>query len=358
MNDDRTQLAERFKLREIATLTADPQVLTLRYSPDGKLLVAGGYDANIRRWDATRDKLPELAPLAGHHGWTQAIAFAPDSATLYSGDSWGALKAWNLQEAEPLCRWEVEGAHDGWIRDATVSPDGATLATCGWDRTARLWSAADGSRMREIRGENDDLYVVRFSPDGAHLWAGDRMGFVWQWEAATGKLVRKLDATVLYKLDRIQDVGGVRTLAFSKDGTKLAVGGMRPKNGATIQGIPVLLLYDVASGQLEHTHELGGQNDCDLMDVHLHEEGFFIAVTNGGPGQGKVVLQRTGDSEPFISETKIANVQSLAMAPGGRRLAVSGTNRGSNGNGRRLDKDGKYPGNTSPIHVFALGGDA
>ena len=27
---------------------------------------------------------------------------------------------------------------------------------------------------------------------------------------------------------------------------------------------------------------------------------------------------------------------------------------GSNGNGRPLDKDGKYKGNSSPIHLFSL----
>lgn len=356
MNTDSTSaLAARYKLKELKVLTADPQVLTLRYSPDGKFLVAGGYDARVRRWDATQDELPELAALAGHQGWTQAIAFSPDGATIFTGDSWGELRAAPLADAEPKPTWKIAAAHQGWIRDATVNRDGSLLATCGSDRTVRLWNPTDGAPLATLRGDNDDLYVVRFSPDGLHLLAGDRLGRVWQWDVATHKLVRTLDATVLYKLDRIQDVGGVRTLAFDRPGKQLAVGGMKPKNGATIQGVPALLLFDFASGELQQTYDLGGVNDCDLMDVLLHDDGFFIAVTNGGPGQGKIVLQRLADQEAFLTETKIANVQSLTVSPDGKRLAVSGTNRGSNGNGRNLTKDGQYPGNTSPIHVFALG---
>lgn len=347
-------LAERFKPQELKTFEANPQVLKLRYSPDGNTLFAACSDARIRRWDASQDNWPELSALEGHHGWTGAICLSDDGKTLFSGDSWGELRAWSLEGDAPKLLWSVPQAHDGWLRDMTLHPDGQTLATCGADRVVRLWSTADGAKKGELKDENDDLYVARYSPDGTLLVAGDRKGYVWQWEVASGKLLRKLDATILYKYDRIQDVGGVFSLAFDKAGKLLAVGGNKPKNGATIQGIPVLLFFEVATGELKHTHELGGQNDCDVMDVQSHEAGFFIAVTSGGPGQGKVVLLRPGDAEPFFAETKIANVHGLALHPEGKSFAVSGTNRGSNGNGRRLDEDGKYANNTSPIHVFAF----
>ena len=113
MNDTAQALAARYKLKELKVLSADPQVLTLRYSPDGKFLVAGGYDARVRRWDATQDELPELAALAGHHGWTQAIAFSTDGATIFTGDSWGELRAWPLAAAEPKPTWKVSAAHAG-----------------------------------------------------------------------------------------------------------------------------------------------------------------------------------------------------------------------------------------------------
>lgn len=354
MNDDVKQLAERFKLNQVQQIEADPQLLTLRYSPDGKFLVAAGYDARVRRWDATKDELPELAPIVGHQGWAQAICFSADSSTVFTGDSWGQLRASTLGEAEPKTKWQHDAAHASWLRDAAMSPDGKSLATCGADHVVRIWSAEDGKKQWELRGENDDLYVVCFSPDGQQVLAGDRLGKVYVWNLATQQVARTFDASVLYKLDRIQDVGGVRTIAFDKSGTWLAIGGMKPKNGATIQGVPALLLFDWKSGELKHTHEIGGTNDCDLMGVHLHDDGFFVAVANGGPGAGKIVLQRYGDEQPFITDTRYANVQSLAWHPSGKRFAISGTNNGSNGNGRSLDKDGKYPGNRSPITVFAV----
>ena len=41
------------------------------------------------------------------------------------------------------------------------------------------------------------------------------------------------------------------------------------------------------------------------------------------------------------------------MHPNGRRIAVTATNNGSNGNGRRL-KNGAYLGNNSPLHILDM----
>jgi sugar lactone lactonase YvrE len=76
-------------------------------------------------------------------------------------------------------------------------------------------------------------------------------------------------------------------------------------------------------------------------------------ITFGTPGQGQLLYLKPGDDKPFFTK-KLTNPHSLAWHPDGKRLAIAATNAGSNGNGRPLDKDGKYKGNSSPIHLFAL----
>jgi hypothetical protein len=151
----------------------------------------------------------------------------------------------------------------------------------------------------------------------------------------------------------LQDVGGAKVLAFDSEGTTLACGGTTPKNGGTVTGIPSILLFDFASGQLKTTIKHGSENDCFVHDVHLHQAGFVMAVTCGTPGQGKLLFQRPEDAEPFFVTTKMANTQSLSMHPEGRHFAVVATNPGSNGNGRQL-KNGEYIGNQSPIHLWTF----
>ncbi|HXG08234.1 MAG TPA: hypothetical protein VNK04_00430 [Gemmataceae bacterium] len=381
MSDDPKALLQRYQPKEVKVLKTDRQMAILRFSPCGNFLAAGGCDATVRRWDVSNAEMAELPPLTGHGGWVQALAFSPPPLTLlpqagerggssspsppegergrgegrlFTADSWGRLTCWPYAEKEAQPLWSVEQAHDGWVRGLAVSPDGKLLATCGMDQKVRLWSADDGAKKQELAGHNEDIYAVAFHPDGKSLVSGDLKGVIQVWDLESGKVVRRFDAKQLYLLSRLQDVGGVRCLAFDAKGETLAAAGTKPKVGANVQGVPTILFFDWSSGQVKHTLSIGNDGDGYIFDLHLHPAGFVMAVTSGNPGVGKLFFQRPADPQPFFLYTKMANCHSLAVHPNGQRLAVSATNANSNGNGRQIGKGTEYPGNYSPIHVFDL----
>jgi WD40 repeat protein len=352
-------LKNKYEPKQLQETKADRQIGAARISPCGRFLLAASYDATFRRFEIAEAELKELAPLRGYNGWATALAFAPrrDAAAglpgvVFTADSWGQLCARPFEADDPQPLWRHEQAHDGWLRDIAVSADGARLATAGRDGFVRLWSADKGERLREIAC-GDDVYAVAFDHESKTLISGDVRGVVKRWNPDTGDLVRQYDASPLYKLDRIQDIGGLCRLAVDPAGPTLIAAGMTPKNGATIQGTPTILLFDLETGELKRTITRGGPPDGHVVDLHAHADGFLIAVTSGSPGNGRVFLQRPGDDEPFFETTKLANCHALAVHPDGRRFIVTATNRGSNGNGRRI-VDGEYPGNHSPIHLFAM----
>ena len=289
---DIEKLKARFEPHEQHVVTVEPQIVAARFSPCGRQLVAGSLDARVRRWELGTDKAIELTALDGHHGWVQALGFNPAGTRLFIGDSWGQLRGWAFDQLNPMPTWIQETAHDGWLLDMQVSPDGRTLATCGRDQVVRIWSADDGSLRHELTGHNQDVHCVRFHSDGQTLVSGDDRGIVKHWDVAAGKCMGEFDASVLYLLHRLQDVGGARVLTFDKNGQTLACGGTTPKNGGTVQGAPTVLLFDVDSRGLRHTLTLGAPNHCLVHDIHLHDAGFVMAVTSGTPGQGQLVFQR------------------------------------------------------------------
>jgi WD40 repeat protein len=347
------ELLTRYEPKEAQVITADPQVRAARFSPCGKLLVAGGFDSRVRRWNVAEAAAPELPALAGHHAWVDGLAFRRDGELLFTADSWGQLACWSGYAAEqPERKWHHEQAHDGWIRELAVSPDGKQLASSGSDQTIRLWSTEAGTRLGEIAAGRDVLRIL-WMPDGT-LLTGDDRGQVKLWQT-DGMLVRQFDASSLYTLSRLQDVGGVHSLAVSGDGKILAAGGTTPKNGGTVVGPPTLLLFDVATGEQQQKLTLGTDNDCYVADIHFHEAGFLAIVTYGTPGAGQLLYVLPGEEQPFFTK-KMSNLHSLSWHLDGQRLAVVSTNTGSNGNGRPLDKNGNYLGNKSPIHLFAVAG--
>jgi WD40 repeat protein len=364
MNESEESLLGRYEPQETKVLAVDPQVTEARFSPCGRLLVAASYDARLRIWDISGEEPQEADPITGHHGWVHAIAFHPTNGLIFSADSWGKIQASRstaISELEspaadvaPAAAWELPEAHNGWIRQLDVSPDGSRLASCAADGRVCVWSTADGSRLAEFPDHNFDVQSVRFHPHQAMLVSGDGKGQLKQWDLETGKCVRDFDASSLWLLHRLQDVGGVRQIRFNHDGTLLACSGVTPKNGGTVQGEPTLVVFDFATGEQKASLVMGQANDCFLQDFHWTEDGVLICVTCGTPGAGKLLFRRLEDEKPFFESTKMANCQSLSVHSASRRLAVVATNRGSNGNGRQL-KDGQYLGNNSPIHLFRLG---
>jgi WD40 repeat protein len=352
MTDSQPLLAQ-IEPKQRKVIEAEPQLRSIRFSPCGKMLAGGGYDARVRRWEFTSDDTPELPALEGHHAWVEAIAFRSEGELLFSGDSWGQLRCWSNYLAEtPALKWQQEAAHDGWIRDLAVSSDGKLLGSCGSDRVLRVWSVDDGTKQHELANYGQDLLRLRFLPEGT-LITGDDRGIVKLWQL-DGTLVREFDASSLYLLHRLQDVGGAHALAVDAEGKTLAVGGTVPKGGGTVIGIPTVLLFDVATGELKQSFPLGTENDCFVADLHFDSRGFLSVVTYGTPGSGQLIYLVPGEEAPLFTYKQMANCHSQAWHPDGKRLVVAATNAGSNGNGRPLDKEGNYPGNKSPLHLFDL----
>lgn len=332
-------------------LTLDRQLAALRFSPDGKLLAGGDFEGRVVRWDASSATLTALPDLPGHHGWVQALAFAPDGSRLFTADSWGRMAARTIAGSDARPLWAVEAAHPAWVRRLAVSPDGKTLASCSADGLVRLSSAATGARLRDWSLESDPL-ALAWRPDGGAVAVGDLHGQIHEYDASSGNRLRRLQAAEMYRLDRIQEVGGVRCLSYDPSGKTLAAAGCLPTSGGFVQGTPLLVFFDAASGKLIQSLKIGTTNDGYVLDLHWHPGGFVMGVSSGQPGQGKLFFHRPGDAAPFFLTPKMVNCHALAVHD--RRLVVAATNANSSGNGRPKTKDMSYPGNSSPLYAWEL----
>ncbi len=69
-------------------------VLSLAFSPSGKLLASGSADGAIKIWRVEDGSL--VASLEGHSGKVLALAFSADEHNLWSGASDRTLREWRL----------------------------------------------------------------------------------------------------------------------------------------------------------------------------------------------------------------------------------------------------------------------
>jgi WD40 repeat protein len=330
-----------------ATAAGKPQPQTrmlsvIRFSPDGATLYGGGLDGLVCRWELKGDVLTPMADLKGHSGWVNALAVHPDGR-VFSGDSWGRLIAW--KDGKPAR--DVGDAHAGWVRKVALSPDGKTLASCDSLGVVRLWDADTLKRTKEI-AHGTDVLALAYAADGS-LFFGDLKGIVVRHDG--GKEVRRYEAKGLYKVDRIQDVGGVRCLALSPDGKTLAAAGSKVTTGGFVQGAGQVAYFDAATGKERQTVVFGGDSEGYVLDLYWLPSGVLMGITSGQPGSGQLFFHKPGDAAPTTG-VKLANGHSLAVHPDGKRV-VTWTTQRLGGNGRGNGKD--YPANTTPLQVFRVG---
>jgi WD40 repeat protein len=309
------------KLAHVAQeLAAEAPLIACRFDPMGKFVFATAENRSIYRWELVGGK---RTALAGHDSWVFDVAVTNDGRTLISAGGDDTLIWWPATDEAPQPAKKVK-AHDGWIRSVALSPDGKLLASGGNDRMVRTWNTTDGAKAGEFAGAGRDIYSVLFHPSGEWILGGDLDGKIHQWETATGKLIRTLDASPLHSYNEGQQVhyGGVRGLAFSPDGKSLVAGGLHKGTNplGNVQQ-PLVLRFDWESGKVIRNHLTDGLNNERIWSLQYHPEGFLIGCTGGQKGQ--LIFWKDAEEKPFHTFALPNTARGMSLATDGLLVATA-----------------------------------
>jgi WD40 repeat protein len=185
----------------------------IAYSPDGKVLIAGGSnggeDGFITHWNVATG---EGTDWARQPSPVTAIAFSPSGKAIASGGTEGTVHLWDYATKAELARLS---GHAGQITGICYSPDGAILLSSSADRTVKLWDTMDHSAITTFRRHSAPVTCVAVNHGGKLAASGDNSGTICLWDIFTRQIRIKLETKT----------GAVTCLAFSPTDELLASGG-------------------------------------------------------------------------------------------------------------------------------------
>jgi WD40 repeat protein len=159
---------------------------------------------------AVEPRLAEQARFASSFGRMWSAAYSPDGKQVVTTDDQDA-QVWDVQSLQRLFVLR----HGDIVYDAVYSADGHRLVTGCGDGAVRIWDAATGALLRELRhdGPHRRYYAVALSRDETRV-AGLDLGVAHVWDAATGAPLAEL---------RDDAPSSWPSLAFSADDQWLAM---------------------------------------------------------------------------------------------------------------------------------------
>jgi WD40 repeat protein len=183
--------------------------------------------------------------LAGQPGTAWSIAYSPNGRTIVSGSEDGQIRMWDAATGRQLAH--APTAHSGGVFSVAMNNAGL-LATCctSGSHWVHLWDAATGQPWRWqpphpklTQGVNGGTFPIAVSSRGvlatSFFGSGPAPNALDLWDTASGRRIGS----------ELHIDGNVDALAFSPDGSSLAVG-MVAHGGTTMD----VQLVDVHTGSL------------------------------------------------------------------------------------------------------------
>lgn len=192
---------------------------SVAFTASGRYLAAGSFQT-IMVWDTTT--WSALPALKGHSSYIWNLAFSPAEDNLLTSASVdNTIILWDVAFGQQL---RTLRGPTYWMRSVAFSPDGRLIASGSGDGNVLLWDAASGEQVFTLRAHRGYIWDVAFSPDGLVLATAseDQTVILWDFSALSGGAGGNSDnfTSVVLK----EHPSGVRSLAFSPDGSILAAG--------------------------------------------------------------------------------------------------------------------------------------
>jgi hypothetical protein len=209
-------------------LGESPRIESLAYSPNGKLLgVSGGAPAlfgEVQIWDAESHKL--IRSIKSSIDSLYGISFSSDSEKVAVGGADKSVRVFTLKDGKEVMKFDN---HSDWVFGTTFLVDGKRMLSGGRDKAMKLIDVSNGQFIDDINKLLEGALCMARSPkEDTVVYGGDTGGVrIYKISENQGRTAANNDVNLIKEYERLG--GPVQAIAWSPNGTNIAVGGAAPE---------------------------------------------------------------------------------------------------------------------------------
>ncbi len=291
----------------------DASVGKMQFSPDGRALIIGDWRGRLQVINLASGTT-DVGIADAHPEGITSVAWSPNGSVIASGSgfSGGPVRLWEAASGKLL--GELKG-HSSWICNLVFSADGQRLYSASADQTIRIWDVERRQRVATLRGSTDVVYGLALSPDGTTLASGSKDGVVAFWNALAASDEERPGRTTLSQF-------GYGMAAFAPDSRVLAVRRNVTVNDANARVVSILDL-----STCDEIERLPWSGD-GVAAIRYSPDGALLVI--GGWGRSKVRVWSCAEHRQLQEwDHSDAPIPLLHFQSDGRRLlAVDAKGKG------------------------------
>jgi len=163
-------------------------VFSIDFSYDGKQVASGAADKFVKVHEVESGKL--VRSFEGHTHHVLGVSFKADGSRIASSGADNAIKVWNMETGE---QFRTISNYAKQVPSITYIGVGDNLLSGSGDKTVKMHRSNDGGNYRSLGGPTDFVYAVDCNRDETIAIAGGEDGVLRVWNAQNAQELFKFE---------------------------------------------------------------------------------------------------------------------------------------------------------------------
>ncbi|KAM0256784.1 hypothetical protein ACHAQJ_004736 [Trichoderma viride] len=281
----------KLKLVQSRTLKVSDDILSLRFSPDSKLLAVSLLDSTVKVFFV--DSLKLYLNLYGHKLPVLSMDISYDSKLIVTSSADKNIRIWGLDFGD--CHKALFGHQDSILQVAFVphnsDGNGHHFFSSGKDRTIRYWDGDKFEQIQRLDGHHGEVWSIAMSHSGNFLVTASHDKSIRVWDETDEQIFLEeerekemeelYESTLTASLEKDQDGGDENgeVAAAGKQTTETLMAGERIAEALEMGMADLNLLREYEDAKLTNPHAMPPQRNPVFIALgNITAEAYVISV--------------------------------------------------------------------------------